>query len=81
MNWIEQYFFDSIFLGAVGGRLRTLRDERGRNTDLSARNLSSSLVPFEIYLSWNLREYPYNIVAGILARIRRFGRWFSHALL
>ena len=58
-------FFDSIFLvlWAVVFVPYALREEK------YGLLLSTffSLVLFEIYLTWNLREYPYNIVAGILA--------------
>ena len=58
-------FFNSIFLvlWAVAFVPYTIREKKYGL--LLATFLP--LIPFEIYLSWNLREYPYNIVAGILA--------------
>ncbi len=56
-------FFNSIFLvlWAVAFVPYTIREKKYGL--LLATFLP--LIPFEIYLSWNLREYPFNIMAGI----------------
>jgi hypothetical protein len=67
-------FFNSIFLvlWAVAFVPYTIREKKYGL--LLATFLP--LIPFEIYLSWNLREYPFNIMAGVVNSFAGLGAGF-----
>jgi len=68
-------FFDSIFL--VLWAVVFVPCTLGEGKYVLLLLTFFSLVLFEIYLTRNLREYPYNIVAGIIAASLGLGGVFS----